>query len=90
MADRSIEAAVQKGKDFGHFHHAAYTIGTAYAVMKLPREAVRWLRAAADDGFPCYPLYERDHNLDGIRQDLEFQQLMADLKSRWEHYKAIS
>jgi len=90
MADRSIEAAVQKGKDFGHFHHAAYTIGTAYAVMKLPREAVRWLRAAADDGFPCYPLYERDHTLDGVRQDLEFQRLMADLKSRWEYYKAIS
>jgi TolB-like protein/DNA-binding winged helix-turn-helix (wHTH) protein/cytochrome c-type biogenesis protein CcmH/NrfG len=90
LAERSIEAAVQKGKDFGHFHHAAYTIGTAYALMDRPRDAVRWLRAAAEDGFPCYPFYEQDQSLARVRRDLEFQRLMADLKNRWEHYKAIS
>jgi TolB-like protein/DNA-binding winged helix-turn-helix (wHTH) protein/cytochrome c-type biogenesis protein CcmH/NrfG len=90
LAERSIQAAIEKGKGFGHFHHAAYTIGTAYALMNRPQEAVRWLRAAADDGFPCYPLYMRDHNLDKVRTDASFQHLMRDLKSRWEHYQAIS
>jgi TolB-like protein/DNA-binding winged helix-turn-helix (wHTH) protein/Tfp pilus assembly protein PilF len=90
LAERSIQAAIQKGKDFGHFHHAAYTIGTAYALMNRPQDAVRWLRAAADDGFPCYPLYERDHSLDNLRANEKFMQLMRDLKGRWEHYRAIS
>jgi TolB-like protein/DNA-binding winged helix-turn-helix (wHTH) protein/cytochrome c-type biogenesis protein CcmH/NrfG len=90
LAERSIEAALEKGRNFGHFHHAAYTIGAAYAVMNRPREAARWLRAAADDGFPCYPLYNRDRSLDNLRSDESFLQLMKDLKVRWEHYQATS
>jgi TolB-like protein/DNA-binding winged helix-turn-helix (wHTH) protein/Flp pilus assembly protein TadD len=90
LAEQSIEAAVQKGKDFGHFHHAAYTIGGAYALMNRPQEAVRWLRAAADDGLPNYPLFERDRSLDGLRGDPNFQNLMVDLRKRWLRYKEIS
>ena len=86
----SSARALESGKGFGHFHHAAYTIGAAYAVMNRPREAVRWLRAAADDGFPCYPLYERDRALDKVRADEHFVQLMKDLKGRWDHYKSLS
>jgi TolB-like protein len=89
MAERSIHTAIQKGTSYGHFHHAAYTIGAAYALMQRPAEAVRWLRAAADDGFPCYPLYERDHSLEKLRQDPQFQKFMGDLKDRWQHYKTI-
>ena len=58
--------------------------------MKRPKDAVRWLRAAADDGFPCYPVFERDPSLDGLRADANFQQLMDELKTRWERYKSIS
>jgi hypothetical protein len=58
--------------------------------MNRPKDAISWLRAAANDGFPCYPLYERDRSLDKLRQNPEFQQFMADLKQAWEHYKAIS
>ena len=90
LAERSIQSAIRQGKDFGHFHHAAYTIGAAYALMKRPQEAVRWLRASADDGFPCYPWFERDPSLDGLRGDADFLRLMTDLRKRWEHYKTIS
>lgn len=90
LAERSIRAAIRQGKDFGHFHHAAYTIGAAYALMQRPQEAVRWLRAAADDGFPCYPLFERDASLDRLRTDAAFLRLMTELKKRWEHYQTIS
>ena len=90
LAEGSIQIAVQKGKDFGHFHHAAYTIGAAYALMNRPKDAVHWLRAAADDGFPCYPLFERDRSLDSLRMDAGFLQLMTDLKKRWEHFKRIA
>lgn len=90
LAERSIQVAVEKGKGFGHFHHAAYSIGAAYALMNRPQDALRWLRAAADDGFPCYPLFERDRSLDSLRGDPRFLQWMTELKRRWEHYKAIS
>jgi TolB-like protein/DNA-binding winged helix-turn-helix (wHTH) protein len=89
-AERSIEAAIRKGQDFGHFHHAAYTIGSAYALMDKPQAALRWLRAAAADGFPCYPLFARDPSLDRIRTDPAFRQFMADLKRSWEHIRRLS
>jgi len=90
LAEQSIRAAVEKGRRFGHFHHAAYTIGAAYAAMNRPQEAVRWLRFAADDGFPCYPVYLHDRSLDKLRGNADFERLLADLKTRWEHYKSIS
>jgi TolB-like protein/DNA-binding winged helix-turn-helix (wHTH) protein len=90
LAEQSIQAAVEKGKDFGHFHHAAYSIGAAYALMNRPQDALRWLRAAADDGFPCYPLFERDRSFDSLRGNPNFLQWMTEVKKRWEHYKAIS
>ena len=89
-AERSIADAIRFGQGFGHFHHAAYTIGAAYALMNRPREAVRWLGNAADDGFPCYPLFERDRTLDKVRGDEQFVRLMADLKGRWTRYKTLS
>ena len=90
LAEQSIQAAIEKGKDFGHFHHAAYTIGRAYAVMNRPAEAVRWLRNAADDGLPSYPLFERDPSLERVRAHPNFVQFMGELKKRWERYREIS
>ena len=90
LAERSILTAIQKGKDFGHFHHAAYTIGAAFALMDRAQDAMRWLRAAAEDGFPCYPLFERDHSLDKLRQNPQFQHFMEGLKKQSDAYRSVS
>jgi len=87
LAQASIETAIQKGKDFGHFHHTAYAIGSAYAVMHRGDEAVHWLRAAAEDGFPCYPLFEHDSNLDHLRNDPGFLSFLAEQKKQWEYFR---
>lgn len=87
-AEEKIRRAVEIGKGYGHFHHTAYAIASAYALMNKPGPAIEWLKNAADDGFPCYPLYERDPNLDHLRQDQRFIAFMAKLKEQWEHYKA--
>jgi hypothetical protein len=55
--------------------------------MSRHEQAIKWLELVANDGFPCYVLFERDHNLDNLRQDARFQSLMAKLKQQWEHYK---
>lgn len=35
-AEQKIKLAVAKGKGFGHFHHTAYYIACAYALMNKP------------------------------------------------------
>ena len=89
--ERTVEAkvrlAVEKGRGFGHFHHTAYHLAVAYALIKNPDQAIKWLEDAASDGFPCYPLFERDHNLDNIRQNARFIQFMARLNQQWAGYR---
>jgi tetratricopeptide (TPR) repeat protein len=75
---------IQKGwKDRG-YHHAAETIACVYAVQGKAREAVTWLRTAADTGMPNYTLFQREPHLARIRSSPEFIQFMAELKPRWE------
>lgn len=46
------------------------------------------LQFTAEDGFPCYPLFENDANLNSLRKDERFITLMARVKQQWEHYQA--
>ena len=87
--EEDIRKAVALGERFGHFHHTAYNIASAYALQRLPGPAVKWLRRAADDGYPCYPLFDKDPDLDNLRQDPGFMSLMAELKAQWERWVAL-
>jgi TolB-like protein/Flp pilus assembly protein TadD len=89
VAEEKIKLAIERGKGFGHFHHTAYHIACAYALMNRKDEAIKWLQDAADNGFPCYVLFATDHNLDSLRQDSRFQQFMARMKHDWEKYKTL-
>jgi tetratricopeptide (TPR) repeat protein len=89
VAEDKIKSAAEKGKGFGHFHHTAYHIACAYALMNKPEQAIKWLEMGAEDGFPCCPLFERDTNLDNLRQDARFAEFLAKQKQQWEHYRTI-
>jgi TolB-like protein/DNA-binding winged helix-turn-helix (wHTH) protein len=89
IAEDKIKSAVERGKGFGHFHHTAYYIACAYAIMNKPEQAIKWLKVAAEDGFPCYPLFESDTNLDNIRKDPRFLTFMAKLRQQWEYYRTM-
>jgi TolB-like protein/Tfp pilus assembly protein PilF len=86
-AEDKIRIAIKKGEGLGHFHHIAYDIACAYSVMNKAEPAITWLQAAADDGFPCYPMFENDPYLDNLRKDQRFIALMAKLKEQWEYYR---
>jgi serine/threonine protein kinase len=88
-AEIMIRSAIDKGKGFGHFHHTAYNIACAYSTMNKAEDAIFWLQAAADDGFPCFPLFERDPFLDNISKDPRFIALMSRLKTQWDHYQTL-
>jgi serine/threonine protein kinase/tetratricopeptide (TPR) repeat protein len=89
VAEEKIELAIERGKGFGHFHHTAYHIACAYAIMNRQQQAIKWLQSAANDGFPCYVLFERDHNLDNLRDNADFKALMAKLKQQSQYYKTL-
>jgi len=89
IAEEKIKSAIERGKGFGHFHHTAYHIACAYAQMNKPAQAINWLKVAAENGFPCYPLFEKDPNLNNLRQDAHFITFLAKRKEQWEYYKSI-
>ena len=88
--EEMIAHAITIGKDFGHFHHSAYNIASAWATLNRPDEAVKWLESAADDGFPCYPYFETDPNLESVRGHPHFIALMSTLRQRWQRFKRIA
>jgi len=89
-AEAMIERAIEVGKGFGHFHHTAYNIASAYAIMNKPDEAMRWLQDAADDGFPNYPYFGIDHNLDNLRGDPRFVEFLSKGKIQTEKFRTLA
>jgi hypothetical protein len=74
-AEEIIQRAAEIGKGFVHFHHT-----------DKPEEAIKWLQLAIDDGFPCFPFFELNRNLNNLRKDPRFISMMVQLKQRWEKY----
>ena len=87
-AEATMQRAIEMGRGYAHFHHTSYNIASAYALMNRPAEALKWLQVTADEGFPCYPLFAGDANLDNIRKDEGFVSFMAAQKRQWEHFDA--
>ncbi len=50
--------------------------------------ALQWLRRTAEDRLPCYPLFERDPNLNNLRNDPKFKTWLGAMKSLWERRRA--
>lgn len=86
LAETKIQEAIRTGSGFGHFHHSAYHIAIAYALINKPEKALKWLEFAATDGFPCYPLFQTDNNLLNLRADPHFVDYMARLRQQWLAY----
>jgi hypothetical protein len=74
--------SVARRKAVNPSHHAAYFAASAWARMRRAPEAVQWLREASETGFPCYPLFARDANLDPIRQNRGFQAFLEEMQKQ--------
>ena len=87
-AEADIQSAILKGKGFVHFHHTEYNIAATYALLRQPLASVEWLRRAAAEGWPCYPLFASDRNLDNIRTDPAVAAFLREQKAQWERYRS--
>ena len=63
-------------------HHVAAGLGDACAQLGRPDDALRWLRQAADTGFPCHPWYATDALLQPLRQNPAFVNWLEELEHR--------
>src|SRR5260370_35278847 len=84
-AEADIRSAIHVGKGFGHFHRTAYSIAAVYSVLGDLDKAQEWIENAANDGFPCYTLFEVDPNLQRLRVTPRFQAFIAKLRQEYEH-----
>ncbi len=74
----------EEGKGVGHFHHIAHRVGQVYALAGKKSQAVEWLRRAAANGLPSYPLYQADPYLKSLHGDPEFERFLEELRREWE------
>ncbi len=89
-AEDTIERAIEIGKGFGHFHHTAYNIASAYAALDKGARAIEWLAVAADTGFPNYTYFAIDPNLAPIRDDKRFTEFQSKLRLQWQRFKTLA
>ena len=86
-AKEILRAGEGKQGDLGHYHHVSYNIASAYALMKDKPSALKSLRKAAEEGYPCYPRFEKDPNLNNLRGDSQFESFMQDQRKQFEHFQ---
>ena len=63
-------------------HDVAYWLASAYALAGEREEAFKWLRRAIKLGNENKPWFERDKNWDTLRDDPEYQSIIAAIGSR--------
>jgi len=88
-AEEKIAVASRGEKHFIHFHHIAYNIGSAYALLGNNEEAIKWLRKAMLDGNPCYPFLKNDPNLKTLNNDQTFRQFLEEQRKVFEENKSM-
>ena len=83
-----IDRALAGDTAASHFHHAAYSIAEAYALVGDRDRALEFLQRTASSGMPCYPLFRDDPHLRSLATDPRFVQFMTTLRQQYEHLAA--
>jgi Flp pilus assembly protein TadD len=83
LAQESVRKALDSPRSFGHTHHTYYNIACVHAVLGDADMAMAWLERAADTGFPCWPFFKIDPNLQNVRHEPAFVRLVTDLEATY-------
>jgi len=65
-------------------HDVAYWLASVYALEKQNALAIQWFKKAIALGNENYPWFNSDPNLDNIRDDPQFKEILEELRRRWE------
>jgi tetratricopeptide (TPR) repeat protein len=61
---------------------AHYNLACSYALLKRPEQALKTLRRAVELGYRDFRYMREDHDLDSIRHDPRFRQLLREYENR--------
>ena len=61
---------------------AHYNLACSFALLKRPDQAIKTLRRAIELGYQDFRYMREDHDLDTIRHDPRFRQLMREFENR--------
>src|SRR5437588_10266900 len=61
---------------------AHYNLACSYALLKRGEQALKILRRAVELGYRDFRYMREDHDLDGIRHDPRFRQLLREYENR--------
>lgn len=61
---------------------AHYNLACSYALLKRPDQAIKTLRRAVELGYRDFRYMREDRDLDSIRHDVRFRQLLREFESR--------
>ena len=85
--DTGLES-VRKLDESGPMDSAVlFLIAESYATLEDSKNSLRVLRQAVEGGFFCYPFFLTDPFLDPVRDDPEFQKILALAKEKHEAFK---
>ena len=88
-ADKEAARSFSLGSKLAHYHHAAVIIAAGYAELGAHAEAVRFLRLAADNGMPNYPMFRDNPSLRKLHGNAQYEQFMSELKPRWDRVAEV-
>ncbi len=60
---------------------AHYNLACSYALLKRPEQALKTLRRAIELGYRDFRYMSEDHDLDAIRHDPRFQQMLLEYEA---------
>src|SRR5262245_18446574 len=61
---------------------AHYNLACSYALLKRPEQSLKTLRRAVELGYRDFRFMAEDHDLDAIRHDPRFRQLLREYEGR--------
>jgi tetratricopeptide (TPR) repeat protein len=61
---------------------AFYNLACSYALLKQPEQAIKTLRRAVELGYRDFRYMKQDRDLEGIRRDPRFKQLLREFENR--------
>jgi tetratricopeptide (TPR) repeat protein len=59
-----------------------YNLACSYALLKRPEQSIKTLRRAVELGYRDFRYMREDHDLDSIRNDPRFRQLLREFENR--------
>jgi TolB-like protein len=82
-----VQRALESPRSFGHTHHTHYQIACTYAILGQPGKALEWLERTIDEGFACWPLFQRDPCLRTLHEIPEFRATITRLEREFRQVK---